>query len=84
MQETAEWLDREALAQHISVRVDALPRLQRARIGDDIAIGAVRAVQPAAAEAREFGERALHAGSLVSSAATTSWSRNARRTVPTI
>jgi predicted DNA-binding transcriptional regulator AlpA len=26
----ARWLDREALAAHISVRVDELPRLQRA------------------------------------------------------
>ena len=30
MNEPARWLDREALAAHISVRVDAISRLQRA------------------------------------------------------
>ena len=30
MSDTARWLDREALAGHISVRVDELPRLLRA------------------------------------------------------
>lgn len=30
MEKGAQWLDRNALAQHISVRVDELPRLQKA------------------------------------------------------
>ena len=65
-------------------RDEQLPRRERARVAHHVGVGAIRTLQPPAAGAREFGERALHAGSLASSSATTAWSRNARRSPPTI
>src|SRR5262249_7222663 len=63
-------------------RDEQLPALERARVAHHVAEGGVAALQAPVAGARESREHALHCGSLASSAATTTWSRNSRRSVP--
>ena len=65
-------------------RDEQLPALERARVAHHVGEGGIRPLQAPAAGAREFFQRALHAGSLASSALTTAWSRNSRRSPPTI
>ena len=62
---------------------NSCPR-ERARVAHHVGEGAIRPLQAPAAGACEFFQRALHAGSLASSALTTAWSRNSRRSLPVI
>ena len=65
-------------------RDEQVARPERTGVGGDIREGAIGAVQATAACVSEFRERALHDPSSDSVAATTSWSRNTRRSRPRI